>query len=164
MGASHMRGDTAYCELLGVPYAIDPLSWLDKAKLVAKWQDVFSIIDAAGLCVFFSVRYLMDGTLDVRPTGILEMINAATGANYTLEELEQAGERIFNAERLFLMRVGFDRSHDTLPPRIVSEPMPDGPARGMVCHLSEMLDAYYPLRGWSQDGKPTEEKLRQLGL
>jgi aldehyde:ferredoxin oxidoreductase len=106
----------------------------------------------------------MDGTLDVRPTGILEMINAATGANYTLEELEQAGERIFNAERLFLMRVGFDRSHDTLPPRIVSEPMPDGPARGMVCHLSEMLDAYYPLRGWSQDGKPTEEKLRQLGL
>lgn len=164
MGASHMRGDTAYCELLGVPYAIDPLSWQDKAKLVAKWQDTFSIIDAAGLCVFFSVRYLMDGSLDVRPTGILELINAATGANYTLEELELAGERIFNAERLFLMRAGFDRTHDTLPPRIVKDPMPDGPARGLVCRLDEMLDAYYPIRGWSRDGKPTQETLQRLGL
>jgi len=164
MGASHMRGDTAYCELLGVPYAIDPLSWQDKAKLVAKWQDAFSIIDAAGLCVFFSVRYLMDGTLDVRPTGILELINAATGAKYTLEELELAGERIFNAERLFLMRAGFDRTHDTLPPRIVKDPMPDGPAKGQVCRLEEMLDAYYPIRGWSRDGKPTQETLQRLGL
>lgn len=164
MGASHMRGDTAYCELLGVPYAIDPLSWEDKAQLVAKWQDAFSIIDAAGLCVFFSVRYLMDGTLDVRPTGILELINAATGAQYTLEELELAGERIFNAERLFLMRAGFDRAHDTLPPRIVKDPMPDGPAKGLVCRLEEMLDAYYSIRGWSRDGKPTQETLERLGL
>ncbi|MEW6259993.1 MAG: aldehyde ferredoxin oxidoreductase family protein [Thermodesulfobacteriota bacterium] len=164
MGASHMRGDTAYCELLGVPYAIDPLSWQDKAALVAKWQDAFSIIDAAGLCVFFSVRYLMDGTLDVRPTGILELLNAATGANYTLEELELAGERIFNAERLFLMRAGFDRTHDCLPARIVSEPMPDGPAKGLVCHLDEMLDAYYPIRGWNRDGQPTQETLHRLGL
>ena len=99
MGASPMRGDPADFELLGVPTTIDPLTWEDKPPIVAKWQDVFAIIDAAGLCVFFSVRYLTDLTLDVRPVGIRELLNAATGANYTLEELE-AGERIWTAERL----------------------------------------------------------------
>ncbi|HSO66486.1 MAG TPA: aldehyde ferredoxin oxidoreductase C-terminal domain-containing protein, partial [Desulfatirhabdiaceae bacterium] len=164
MGASHMRGDTVYCELLGVPYSVDPFSWHDKSEMVARWQNIFSIIDAVGLCVFFTVRYLTDGTLNIRPTGILELINAATGAEYTLEELELAGERIFNAERLFLHRAGFDRKQDTLPPRITSEPLPEGPSKGMVCHLEEMLPPYYAFRGWTSDGVPTEDKLKELGL
>jgi aldehyde:ferredoxin oxidoreductase len=81
-----------------------------------------------------------------------------------MDELMRAAERIINAERLFLVRAGFSRKDDTLPPRIVQEPLPDGPAEGMVCHLDEMLAAYYKLRGWSQDGIPTDEKLKELGL
>ena len=164
MGASHMRGDPAYFELLGVPTTIDPLTWEDKPPIVAKWQDVFAIIDAAGLCVFFSVRYLTDLTLDVRPVGIMELLNAATGANYTLEELEKAGERIWNADRLFLTRAGFSRKDDNLPPRMTHEPLPAGPAKGHVCHLEEMLGPYYQYRGWTDDGIPTQEKLQELGL
>jgi len=164
IGASHMRGDPAYFELLGVPTTIDPLTWEDKPPIVAKWQDVFAIIDAAGLCVFFSVRYLTDLTLNARPVGIMELLNAATGAGYTLEELERAGERIWNAERLFLTRAGFSRKDDSLPPRMTGEPMPTGPAKGHVCHLDEMLGPYYKIRGWTEDGIPTPEKLKQLGL
>jgi aldehyde:ferredoxin oxidoreductase len=164
IGASHMRGDPAYFELLGVPTTIDPLTWEDKPPIVAKWQDVFAIIDAAGLCVFFSVRYLTDLTLDARPVGIMELLNAATGANYTLAELEKAGERIWNAERLFLARAGFSRKDDSLPPRMTREPMPSGPAKGHVCHLEEMLGPYYKYRGWTDNGIPTQEKLKELGL
>jgi aldehyde:ferredoxin oxidoreductase len=164
IGASHMRGDPAYFELLGVPTNLDPLTWEDKPPIVAKWQDVFAIIDAAGVCVFFSVRYLTDLTLDARPVGIMELLNAATGADYSLEELEKAGERIWNAERLFLTRAGFSRKDDSLPPRILSEPMPSGPAKGYVCHLEEMLEPYYHYRGWTADGIPTPEKLKELGL
>jgi aldehyde:ferredoxin oxidoreductase len=164
IGASHMRGDPAYFELLGVPTTIDPLTWEDKPPIVANWQDVFAIIDAAGLCVFFSVRYLTDLTLDARPVGIMELLNAATGADYTLTELEKAGERIWNAERLFLTRAGFSRKDDNLPPRMTREPMPTGPAKGHVCRLAEMLGPYYKLRGWTDDGIPTQEKLRELGL
>jgi len=164
IGASHMRGDPAYFELLGVPKTIDPLTWEDKPPIVAKWQDVFAIIDAAGLCVFFSVRYLTDLTLDARPVGIMELLNAATGANYTLAELEKAGERIWNAERLFLTQAGFSRKDDSLPPRMTREPMPAGPAKGHVCHLEEMLRPYYKYRGWTDDGIPTPEKLHELGL
>ena len=164
IGASHMRGDPAYIEILGVPMLIDPLTWEDKPQLVMDWQDVFCVIDAAGVCVFFSVRNYTTPTRDIRPEGIAELLNAATGADYTVDELVRAGERIFNAERIFLVRAGFTRKEDTLPIRMLKEPMPDGPAKGMVCHLEEMLDAYYPIRGWDANGIPTPEKLKELGL
>ena len=164
IGASHMRGDPAYFELLGVPTNVDPLTWEDKPPVVAKWQDVFAIIDSAGLCVFFTIRYLVEPSLDVEPTGIMELLNAATGAGYTIKELEKAGERIINAERIFLSRAGFSRQHDSLPPRITGEPLPGGPAKGMVCHLDEMLEQYYRLRDWTDDGIPREGKLKDLGL
>lgn len=164
IGASHMRGDPAYFELLGVPCNVDPLSWKDKPPVVAKWQDLFCIIDSAGLCVFFSVRNLIRPELMAPPVGIMELLNAATGAGYSLEELEKAGERIFNAERMFLVKAGFSREQDSLPERMLREPLPEGPGKGMVCHLDEMLGDYYRVRGWSQQGVPTDDKLRELGL
>ena len=164
IGASHMRGDLPYCELLGVPVKIDGLTWDDKPPIVVKWQNVFSLIDAAGLCVFFSIRYLCDPTLEIRPEGIMDLLNAATGAEYALDELEKIGDRILNAERLFLVRAGFDRQQDSLPARFTNTPMPDGPVKGVVCHLDEMLEQYYQIRGWSQDGIPSEDKLNDLGL
>ena len=164
IGASHMRGDPAYIELLGVPKSLDPLTYHDKPAIIKDWQDCFCVIDSAGLCVFFSVRNYVQPDERIRPEGIKELINAATGLDYTLDELCLAGERIANAERVFLNRAGFTRKQDTLPPRIVSEPMPEGPAKGMVCHLEEMLTEYYRLRGWDDNGVPRPDKLRALGL
>lgn len=164
IGGSHMRGDPAYFELIGVPSLVDPLDWKSKPPLVKIWQDFFCVIDAAGLCVFFSVRNLARPVVEMPPEGILEYLNAATGANYTLAELVQAGERIANAERLYLSKMGVSKKDDTLPPRLTQEPMPTGPAKGHVCHLEEMLGEYYQLRGWTPDGVPTTEKLRELGL
>ena len=102
--------------------------------------------------------------LGVAPVGILEYLNAATGAGYTLDELLQAGERIINAERLFLNKAGFSRKDDTLPKRLTNEPMPTGPAKGMVCHLAEMLDEYYQEQNWTSDGIPKQQRLKELGL
>ncbi len=164
IGASHMRGDPAYIELLGVPMRIDPLSFEDKAGLVADWQDAFTVIDAAGLCVFFSVRNLVDPTRAIRPTGILKLLNAATGAGYTMESLIAAAQRIFNAERLFLVREGFGVKDDTLPPRMLAEPMPEGPGNGMTVRLDVMLPRYYAIRGWDEEGVPAPETLSSLGL
>jgi aldehyde:ferredoxin oxidoreductase len=164
IGASHMRGDPAYIEILGVPLRVDPLSWEDKAELVVDWQDTFTVIDSAGLCVFFSVRNYVTPDRRVRPVGILELLNAATGAGYTMDTLIEASRRIFNAERVFLNRAGFDREQDTLPPRMLREPMPEGPGKGMTVRLEEMLPRYYELRGWDARGRPTGETLRSLGL
>jgi aldehyde:ferredoxin oxidoreductase len=164
IGGSHMRGDPAYCELFSVPESMDPHQWEGKAKVTKAFQDLSAIIDSAGLCIFFAVRHLAGKTLDVAPTGILEYLNAATDADYTLEDLMQAGERIFNAERQFLVKAGFSRKDDSLPRRLTQEPMPSGPAKGLVCHLEEMLDEYYQVQEWTTDGIPTDKRLRHLGL
>ncbi len=164
IGATHMRGDPAYIELLGVPTLVDPLALDGKAQLVKDWQDVFALIDSAGLCVFFSVRNLVTPTKDIRPDGLLKLLNAATGAAYDVDELVRAGERIISLERLFLKRAGFGAKDDALPKRITSEPLPDGPAKGQVCELDRMLPEYYTLRGWTDDGCPGAETLKTLTL
>jgi aldehyde:ferredoxin oxidoreductase len=75
-----------------------------------------------------------------------------------------AGERIWNLERLFNQRAGFTRKDDNLPKRMLTEPLPDGPAKGSTVPLDMMLEEYYKLRGWNEQGRPTEQKLTALGL
>ncbi|MBW1650089.1 MAG: aldehyde ferredoxin oxidoreductase family protein [Deltaproteobacteria bacterium] len=164
IGASHMKGDTAYFEIFGIPKAVDPIEWRGKSKLVKIWQDLFGIIDSAGLCVFFAIRNLVEQQIEVPPEAIRRYLNAATGADYTLEELIKAGERIIVAERMFLVKNGFTRKDDSLPKRLTATPMPEGPVKGNICHLDEMLDEYYKERGWTQDGIPEDSKLEELGL
>jgi aldehyde:ferredoxin oxidoreductase len=164
IGGSHMRGDPAYAEIFGIPEPVDPHDWKGKAKLVKSFQDLSTVIDSAGLCIFFSVRNLATKDLAVRPDGVLELLNSATGVGFSLEELEKSAERIWNAERLFLVKAGFSRKDDSLPKRLTHEPMPDGPAKGNVCHIEEMLDEYYTLQNWTEDGIPKQEKLTELGL
>jgi aldehyde:ferredoxin oxidoreductase len=95
------------------------------------------------------------------------MVRAVTGWDLSVDELETVGERVINLERLFNVREGIGRADDVLPWRVMHEPIPDGPSAGMRCppeELSQMLDRYYTLRGWNQDGSPTPEKLRSLGI
>jgi len=164
IGGSHCRAHMAYPEMVGIPKPIDPHEWKGKAKLTKFWQDVFSIIDSAGLCLFFAVRNLLRPELEIYPDGILEYLNAATGAEYSLAELMKAGERTLNAERVFLIRAGFGRQDDALPQRLTGEPFSSGPSQGKVSHLEEMLVEYYQARGWNSEGVPTDTKLQELGL
>ena len=95
------------------------------------------------------------------------MVRAVTGWDVSVEELERVGERIVNLERRFNVREGTRRRHDTLPWRVMHEPIPDGPSRGMYCppdELATMLDDYYAIRGWDADGVPTPGRLAALGL
>jgi len=164
IGASHMAGDLAYAEVFGVPEKLDPLTTENKAALIKRFEDAFTIIDAAGLCVFLSVRYLFEPEVNLWPRKLTQIMNYATGAGYDEESLLLAGERIFNLERLFLLKAGFSKMDDTLPPRMLIEPLLEGPAKGQVVELEEMLSEFYSLRGWDHNGVPTKEKLSELGL
>jgi aldehyde:ferredoxin oxidoreductase len=92
------------------------------------------------------------------------MYRNAVGVDISDEEVLKAGERIWNLEKLFNLNAGFTKADDTLPPRLLKEPMPDGPAKGKVVELDTMLKEYYELRGWNKDGVPTKEKLIELSL
>ncbi len=162
-GASHMEGDVAYEEVFGVPVKADPLTTKGKGELVARFQDAFALIDSGGVCVFFAVRYVFSKELLIWPVQLSRLLNLTTGADYSPEEAIQAAERVYNLERMFLIGAGTGPEQDTLPPRMLHEPMPEGPAKGRVVDLDEMLGEYYKVRDWP-GGIPSEEKLASLGL
>ncbi len=164
IGASHMAGDIAYSEVFGVPEKLDPLATEGKPRLVSRYEDAFALIDAAGLCVFLAVRYLFEPDMRLWPTRLARLMNYATGIGYTEESLMEAGERIFNLERMFLLKAGFTGADDTLPQRMLEEPLPGGPGKGHVADLDQMLPEFYRLRGWDENGVPTADKLESLGL
>ncbi len=97
-----------------------------------------------------------------------DAIVAATGWELTREAVERIGERIYNLERLINVERGVaDREADALPYRVTHEPIPEGPAAGMHCppeELDAMLDEYYAVRGWNDDGVPTDETLAALRI
>jgi aldehyde:ferredoxin oxidoreductase len=97
-----------------------------------------------------------------------KMVAAARGINeYSDYELVNVGERMYNLERAFNIREGFGRKHDTLPKRMLTEPLHtrEAPGEGqMVSHQDDFLDKYYQLRGWTQEGIPTEKKLKDMRL
>lgn len=153
-GACHLRAFTAGAEVFG---KMDRTATEGKAKLTKKLQDRGAAsYDASGLCSFVDSA--------VGPEDVASMLRAATGVAYTAEDLLKAGERIHNLERLWNLKAGFSAKDDTLPHRMLNEPLPGGPSAGMVSRLDEMLREYYRLRGWTPEGVPTQEKLAELGL
>ena len=127
-------------------------------------QDIYAVVDSVGVCAFVAMRHLLDHDRGLALTRMARVLSAATGESYDPESLLLAGERIYNLERLFLNRAGFDRAQDTLPPRMLKEPMPEGPAQGQVVELEEMLEEYYLHRGWSPEGRPLQATLSRLGI
>ncbi len=156
-GGCHLRAYTAGQELLGYGGGSNPRRTEGKARLVIEKQNEKAVVDSSGICfyAFFAITLK-----EVRA-----LLEAATGFEFgSSKNLEKVGERIYNLTRLFNVREGFRSSDDTLPERLLSEPMSSGPAKGLVVNLGPMLKEYYQLRGWDEEGVPTKEKLVELGL
>lgn len=152
-GACHLRG-APLTEVLG---GADPLAYEGKAKLFRDHQAEMALWNSAVLCCFpgfgMSLKELS------------QLVNGATGFDYaTVKDFELTGERISTLSRLFNVREGLSRSQDTLPERSLSHPLPSGPAKGHVVELDPLLDEYYELVGWDENGVPTPSRLRELGL
>jgi aldehyde:ferredoxin oxidoreductase len=155
-GACHLRAYTVAAEVVGEPEPMDPRATAGKAQLTADMQNISTAVDATGLCLFLTFGNTLS---DLTP-----LLAAATGIDYTDEDLIRAGERIWNLERVWNLRAGVDASQDTLPRRMLEDAIPAGPAQGEVSKLAVMLPEYYRVRGWTADGRPGREKLAELGI
>ena len=155
-GGCHVRGYMIAPEILGLPEKLDRLSIDGKAVWVKAFQDLTAVIDSLGLCLFTSFAIDADDYRD--------MFNAIIGEDWTTEMLLEAGDRIWNIERIFNLKAGVLPDQDKLPRRLLNDPIPDGPSKGHVHRLAELLPEYYQQRGWSEEGIPAEEKLAKLGI
>lgn len=133
-----------------------------RGKIVREIEDLYTIIDSLIVCKFGRGTYYK-GFED-----LAKLYSLVTGFDVTAEEMRLTGERINNVARLFNIREGLGRKDDTLPWKVMNQPIPDeGPSKGSYVTQEELdllLDDYYEVRGWTREGIPTLEKLKELGM
>ncbi|MCB2178303.1 aldehyde ferredoxin oxidoreductase family protein [bacterium] len=155
-GGCHVRGYTISPEVLGVPEKMDQHATEGKAGLVMTFQNLTAALDSTGACLFT--------TFGIGGDDLAALLSAVTGVEYSTEDFMKAGDRIWNLERQWNLNVGMTAADDTLPKRLLEEPIKTGPSKGAVNHLDQMLPEYYEIRGWDTEGVPTPEKLKDLEL
>jgi aldehyde:ferredoxin oxidoreductase len=133
-----------------------------RGKIVKDLEDQFNLLDSLIICKNAKATFYK--AIDE----MVQIYNATTGLGITVQELELAGERIQTLAKLINIREGLTRKDDTLPWKVMNQPVSDdGPSHGAVVtkdELNLMLDDYYKARGYDKQGVPTKEKLQKLGL
>jgi aldehyde:ferredoxin oxidoreductase len=146
----------------GLPARVESLvgSVLETAGKGAKVRDLAVgriVRDSIPICTFPGV-IITDALLP-------EILGSLTGTTWEAADVSRLGQRIMAQERLFNMREGLTREHDTLPQRLTLEPKPDGPSAGAVVPLETLKDDYYAVMGWDvASGNPTPQKFIELGI
>ena len=158
MGLAYATSNRGACHLRADPYADDfrRPETKGKAAIVKDSQDKNAAIDSTGLCAFITGYWALDD--------VAQHLSAACDGDWSSGTLIEMGERIWNLERQFNLAAGFTAKDDTLPRRILEEPAGGGANKGLVSKLGEMLPEYYSLRGWTEDGLPTNQTLSRLDL
>ncbi len=159
LGGSHNQGDMYWVESgrsldeLGIPMT-DRFQADGKAQIVARHQDWRSFCNALIVCYFSNAPV----------QSYVDLLAAATGWEVTSDDILLAGERIWNLKRAYNNRLGLTRANDKLP-KLLLQPLAEGGTQGHVPDLELMLQEYYEVRDWDpKTGKPSREKLEELGL
>jgi aldehyde:ferredoxin oxidoreductase len=159
-GADHNRSSAYSVDFKG---KVDRLkAEKGRGKIVKDLEDTYALIDSFIVCK--NAR----GTFYKELSDMAKLYGLVTGYAMTPEELSVAAERINTLARIINLREGLSRKDDTLPWKVMNEPIPDdGPVKGAVVTQDELdllLDDYYQSRGWTLEGVPTKAKLIQLGM
>ncbi len=151
--------------LIGLEVKMDRKSYgIEKIEKLIEWQRI-----RGGLFEFLTTCRLPWIELGLDLNYYPKLLSYATGITYTLDELFTVADRIYALIRAFWIREyrGWDRTMDYPPMRWFKEPLTKGPYKGAKLDIhkyDEMLKKYYELRGWNENGVPTANTLKRLGL
>lgn len=171
-GCTHLEGvhdtaiekDNAAVEL-GVVKTISRFSTSKrKVEIVLNYNNARSFINSLILCIF--VVNTFRGFVEENWVEIRDVLNAVTGYEIDRDEMLNIGERNYNLGRLFSIKQGLTHDDDDLPPRFKNEALPFGDQEEKIPQevLDQMIANYYEIRGWDENGIPTPEKLKELGI
>ncbi len=162
-GACHLSGLSHTFERvlkspeMGIPGPIDRYEVKGKGIIAAKSQNLMGMMDSLKLC-----KFILFGGITI--TDMVKWYQLVTGREMTADDFIKTGERIFNLKRLYNVRLGISRKDDTLPFRHLTFKRIGQGLTPNLPPLGQMLSEYYEYRGWSEDGIPSAEKLKELGL
>ena len=146
-GACHNRSSAYEADFSNVVNRIEGDA--KRGGITAEGEDFSAVLDSLIWCKF--LRKAFDDFWGESA----DSLNLITGWDVKPDELKRAGERINNLKKLFNIREGWTRADDTLPRRVLTEPLPDGAAAGVDLSdddLQMMVMSYYHVRGWNPDG------------
>ena len=144
-----------------LPDVCDPYLESQKAHAVKTTEDAFAIRDSLITC-WYTCGWPPEFWFE--DFGKALVLSTGYGHFGDMEKLKLTAEKICNLRKLFNIREGMSRKDDTLPERFLKEPIPEGPSKGQIVKLDVMLDDYYRLRGWDNEGMPTLDTAKRLGL
>ena len=153
-GACHMRAYAPNEEVFAA--SIDPYTAKGKGRMVYELGNFNAVKFSLCLCDFW-------GT--VGKSTMAELMTLITGTEWTEDDMTEVGDRVLNIARAFNQREGFDRKDDTIPKRLVNEALKTGAAAGQKISqedFEDMLDQYYAIMGWEQNGMIPESRLKTL--
>lgn len=163
-GACHERGNPQAsalglfypdCDMDSPPERFDE----DSAGYCAYvYQNTSMLFNNLTMCKFM----VNNGGLTVTEIG--KELKVSTGLDYTNRDLLKTSERGIALQRLINVRDGMSRKDDTLPPKMLQAAVIGGRAGKSPAAFEKMLDDYYKLRGWDENGIPTAKTLEELGL
>jgi len=145
----------------GYPELTDRFDWRSKPQEVRQTGILKFIHDCTGVCWFCAW-----GVPEVLRLSA-EAISAATGWDFSPDDLWAAGERVMQLERAFNVKHGLTPSDDCNVPARLTEAPADGPGAGKSIrpYLPQMVKEYYRLMGWDEkSGKPWRKTLQRFGL
>ena len=191
-GGCHVNGCTMYLEAVGPisvdplsPKAKPELVILQQNVAAAVCCSVFCIFSTYAMIPAVAFKLKPQGLAYKMVTGALKnsggilglvlksknplqlpwfekFCSYVTGRKMSMGDWVEVGERVFNLERMYNIREGFTMADDTLPGRLLNEPLFIEQKRGVP--LDEMLPRYYKVRGWDADGVPTAATLDHLNI
>jgi aldehyde:ferredoxin oxidoreductase len=148
-------------EALGSPRAADLKSIHGKAELVRRSMIIGVVLDSLGLCKLPALCLICAYDLVAEA----ELVNALLGAAVDAPKLFAAGERIVNLERLFNLKHGVSHMDDRLPDMFFEKDYNAGQEPSKPYEWMEpMKQEFYSVMGWDDEGRPTSEKLAELGI
>ncbi len=162
-GPGHERGNLQipyHGDLLpeaGISKTPDRFSMENIEYLTARYQDWSSLYNSLIMC-----RFMIGNT--IRFGKQVDILNAITGWDFHDYDLLKMGERIFNLQRLVNIKFGLKKDEERIPDRFYEATDEGGHAGEAPENLKPYLEKYYEIRGWNENGVPTEETIRRLGL
>ncbi|MFX1483919.1 MAG: aldehyde ferredoxin oxidoreductase family protein [Promethearchaeota archaeon] len=163
LGLSYATADVGSSHLRGWPQTTEKPdgSALNVIDSMVDERDTKILTDSLVIC-HFTWRFPLTREQKV------QLLNGATGLNYSFEMVSKFGQRVETLIRLFNINAGLTRKDDVLPDKFW-EPETIGPSKGMKAFIDESdfeksLDRYYELRGWDENGVPTTETIKEMGL
>jgi aldehyde:ferredoxin oxidoreductase len=191
-GLSYAVANRGPCHLSATTFALEvflgflnPYATRAKANFVHLFEAIYAAVNSLHICLFTTWAFLLEPPIvKYTPVPILRffmhqlphvamkfldisvssrLYESITGIKMPPKKLLKAGHRIHTLERYMNTREGISRKDDTLPDRFLKEGRKNDPENRTV-PLEKMLDEYYKIRGYDENGIPTIKTLEKYAI